>query len=88
LRAIGSSGSYLQTVIVAQALLSGVVGFAIAFIIGLFVVRLTANSALPVLMTPALTVILFLLTIVMCVISALSSMLKVMRMDPAMVFSR
>jgi len=88
LRAIGSSGSYLQTVIVAQALLSGVVGFAIAFIVGLFVVRLTANSALPVLMTPALTVILFLLTIVMCVISALSSMLKVMRMDPAMVFSR
>src|SRR6185312_502478 len=74
LRAIGSSGSYLQTVIVAQALLSGVVGFAIAFIVGLFVVRLTANSALPVLMTPALTVILFLLTIVMCVISALSSM--------------
>jgi hypothetical protein len=34
-------------------------------------------------MTPALTVILFLLTVVMCVISALSSI-----MDPAMVFSR
>ena len=88
LRAIGSSGAYLQTVIVAQALLSAVVGFAIAFLIGLMVVRVTSNSALPVLMTPALTVILFLLTIVMCVISALSSMLKVMRMDPAMVFSR
>ena len=88
LRAIGSSGSYLHTVIVAQALLSAVVGFAIAFLIGLFVVRLTSNSALPVLMTPALTVILFLLTIVMCVISALSSILKVTRMDPAMVFSR
>jgi putative ABC transport system permease protein len=88
LRAIGSSGKYLQTVIIAQALLSAVVGFAIAFVIGLFVVRVTSDSALPVLMTPALTVILFSLTIVMCVISALSSMLKVMRMDPAMVFSR
>jgi putative ABC transport system permease protein len=88
LRAIGSSGGYLHTVIITQALLSAVAGFAIAFVIGLLVVGLTANSALPVLMTPALTVILFVLTIVMCVISALSSMIKVMRMDPAMVFSR
>jgi len=88
LRAIGSSGTYLHTVIVAQALLSAVAGFAIAFLIGLFVVRVTSDSALPVLMTPALTIILFLLTIVMCVISALSSILKVTRMDPAMVFSR
>jgi putative ABC transport system permease protein len=88
LRAIGSSGAYLHTVIITQALLSAVVGFGIAFVIGVFIVRLTADSALPVLMTPALTVILFILTVVMCVISALSSILKVMRMDPAMVFSR
>jgi putative ABC transport system permease protein len=88
LRAIGSSGVYLHTVIITQALLSAVVGFGIAFVIGVFIVRLTADSALPVLMTPALTVILFILTVVMCVISALSSILKIMRMDPAMVFSR
>ena len=88
LRAIGSSGVYLHTVIITQALLSAVVGFGIAFVIGIFIVRLTADSALPVLMTPALTVILFILTVVMCVISALSSILKIMRMDPAMVFSR
>jgi len=88
LRAIGSSGTYLHTVIIAQALLSADAGFAIAFLIGLFVVRVTSDSALPVLMTPALTIILFLLTIVMCVNSALSSILKVTRMDPAMVFSR
>jgi putative ABC transport system permease protein len=88
LRAIGSSGAYLHTVIITQALLSAVVGFGIAFVIGVFIVRLTADSALQVLMTPALTVILFILTVVMCVISALSSILKIMRMDPAMVFSR
>jgi putative ABC transport system permease protein len=88
LRAIGSSGGYLHTVIIAQALLSAVAGFAIALVIGLFVVRLTSNSALPVLMPPTLTVVLFLLTVVMCVISALSSIFKVMRMDPAMVFAR
>jgi putative ABC transport system permease protein len=88
LRAIGSSGSYLHTVIILQALLSAVAGFAIAFAVGLFIVRVTANSALPVVMTPRLTVILFLLTVAMCVISALSSILKVTRMDPAMVFTR
>jgi ABC-type antimicrobial peptide transport system permease subunit len=32
--------------------------------------------------------VLFLLTLVMCVISALGSIVKVLRMDPAMVFSR
>jgi putative ABC transport system permease protein len=88
LRAIGSSGSYLHTIIISQALLSAVAGFAIAFAVGLFIVRVTTNSALPVVMTPWLTVILFLLTIAMCVISALSSILKVTRMDPAMVFTR
>ena len=88
LRAIGSSGNYLHTVIIAQALLSAVAGFAIAVVIGLFVVRLTSNSALPVLMPPTLTVVLFLLTVLMCIISALSSIFKVMRMDPAMVFAR
>jgi putative ABC transport system permease protein len=88
LRAIGSSGVYLHTVIITQALLSAIVGFGIAFVIGVFIVKLTADSALPVLMTPALTVILFILTVVMCIISALSSILKIMRMDPAMVFSR
>jgi len=88
LRAIGSSGAYLHTVIITQALLSAVAGFGIAFVVGIFIVRLTTDSALPVLMTPALTVILFILTVVMCVLSALSSILKVMRMDPAMVFSR
>jgi putative ABC transport system permease protein len=88
LRAIGSSGAYLHTVIITQALLSAIAGFGIAFVVGIFIVRLTTDSALPVLMTPALTVILFILTVVMCVVSALSSILKVMRMDPAMVFSR
>jgi putative ABC transport system permease protein len=88
LRAIGSSGTYLHIVIVTQAILSALAGFAIAFIIGLLIVGGTTDSALPVLMTPLLTVVLFVLTIVMCVISALSSIIKVVRMDPAMVFSR
>ena len=43
LRAIGSSGLYLQTVIVAQALLSAVARFSIAILIGVLVVQLTSE---------------------------------------------
>ncbi len=88
LRAIGSSSVYIYTVIIVQALVSAVIGFSIAAAIGVLVVNATADSALPIAMPLGLTVMLFLLTVGMCVVSAVSAILKVMRMDPAMVFSR
>ena len=39
-------------------------------------------------MPTALTVGLFLLTVVMCVVSAIAAIVQVMRIDPAMVFTR
>jgi putative ABC transport system permease protein len=88
LRAIGSSGRYIHTVIIWQALINAVIGFTIAAAIGLVIVDMTAESALPILMTPGLTIGLFALTVFMCVISAVSAIIKVMRIDPAMVFTR
>lgn len=88
LRAIGSSSVYIVKVILWQALLSAVIGFLIAAGIGLLVVKFTADTALPVLMTPGLMVGLFALTVVMCAVSAISAILEVMRIDPAMVFTR
>jgi putative ABC transport system permease protein len=88
LRAIGSSGRYIHQVIIWQALLNAVIGFAIAASIGFVIVHLTAESALPILMTPGLTIGLFALTVLMCVTSAISAIIKVMRIDPAMVFTR
>ena len=88
MRAIGSSGLYIYTVIIIQALVSAVIGFGIAAAIGVMVVNATANSALPIAMPPSLTLGLFALTVAMCVLSAVSAIVKVMRMDPAMVFSR
>jgi putative ABC transport system permease protein len=88
LRAIGSSGRYIHTVIIWQALINAVIGFTIAAAIGIVIVRMTAESALPILMTPGLTIGLFALTVFMCVISAISAIIKVMRIDPAMVFTR
>lgn len=88
LRAIGSSSRYIYTVIIWQALLSAVVGFAGAAAIGKIVAAATAESALPVIMTPLLTVALFVLTVTMCVGSAIAAIVKVMRIDPTLVFSR
>jgi len=88
LRAIGSAGSYIHKVIILQALMSAVIGFGIAAAIGLAVVRTTADTALPVVVTPTMLAILLLLTVVMCVLSAISAIVKVMRIDPAMVFTR
>jgi putative ABC transport system permease protein len=88
LRAIGSSRGYIYRVIVCQALLSAVIGFSIAALIGLAIVWFTARSALPIVLTPELMAGLFLLTVAMCVGSAIAAILKVTRIDPAMVFTR
>jgi putative ABC transport system permease protein len=88
LRAIGCSNRYIYKVIVWQALLNAVIGFGLAAIIGFIVVRLTAKSALPIVITPGLVAALFLLTVVMCVGSAVTAIIRVVRIDPVMVMAR
>ena len=86
LRAIGSSSGYINKVIICQALLNSVVGFGVAAGIGLIVVAATANTALPIVMTPELTSGLFVLTVLMCVVSAIAAIAQVLRIDPAVAF--
>ncbi len=88
MRAIGSSGAYIYKVIIWQAVLSAIIGFGGAAGISAIVVKMTAESALPIVVTPGLTLGLFLLTVVMCVASAIAAILQVMRIDPALVFTR
>ncbi|CCE10166.1 putative ABC transporter, permease protein [Bradyrhizobium sp. STM 3843] len=88
LRAIGSPGRYIYEVIIWQAVLSAIIGFSGAAAIGAIVARMTAESALQVVVTPALTVALLLLTLVMCVGSAIAAIAKVVRIDPTLVFTR
>ena len=54
--------------------------------IGLIVVEMTAETALPIVMTPDLTAGLFLLTVVMCIASSIAAVVQVVRIDPARVF--
>jgi putative ABC transport system permease protein len=88
LRAMGSSRGYIYKVIIWQAILNAVIGFSLAALVGAAVVRVTAASALPIVITPELSVGLFVLTVVMCIISAIAAIMKVTRIDPAQVFTR
>ena len=88
LRAIGCSNRYVYRVIVWQAVLNAIIGFAVAAAIGFVVVQFTAKSALPIVITPVLIGGLFALTIVMCVVSAIAAIIRVVRIDPVMVMTR
>jgi putative ABC transport system permease protein len=88
LRAIGSSSVYIHKVIICQALISAVIGFCIAALIDAAIVRMTAATSLPIVMTSNVTLSLFLLTVVMCVTSAIAAIAQVTRIDPVIVFAR
>ncbi len=88
LRAMGSSNAYIYSVIIYQALINAVIGFAVAAGIGSIVVQMTAKSALPIVITPWLMAGVFARTVVMCVASGIGAIIRVVRIDPATVFMR
>ena len=49
---------------------------------------MTARSALPIVITPWLVVAFAILTVVMCVISAIGAIVRIVRIDPASIFTR
>ena len=88
LRALGSSSGYIHKVILVQAGLSAVVGYVLGMAIAMIITLFSEQTALPIIMTPGLAVFLFGITLFMCAISAVSAIVKVTKLDPAMVFSR
>ena len=88
LRALGASAGYIHQVILLQALMSGVMGYVIGITLALSIVWAAKGSTLPLVMTPTLAAMLLALTLGMCVLAALSAIMKVTRIDPAGVFSR
>jgi putative ABC transport system permease protein len=88
LRAMGAANTYIYKVIVCQALIDTLIGLAIAGLIGVAIVRMTAASVIQIVLTPNLMMTLFGLTLVMGVVSALASIVRVVRVDPAIVLTR
>ncbi len=88
LRALGSSAGYIHKVILTQAAFSAVLGYGLGMAISLVIAHFSEATALPMVMTPWLAFGLFAITAGMCAVSAVSAILKVTKIDPAMVFSR
>ena len=88
LRALGSSAGYIHKVILTQAGLSAVLGYTLGMSISMIVVLLSVDTSFPIIMTAELAAGLFALTVMICAISAIWSIVKVTRLDPAMVFNR
>src|SRR3990172_1224894 len=88
LRALGSSSGYIYKVILAQAGLSAVIGYALGMVISLLVLYLSRNTPLPLIMTSGLAATLFGLTLFMSAVSAISAIFKVTKIDPVVVFNR
>jgi putative ABC transport system permease protein len=88
LRALGSSARYIHQVILMQAAFSAVLGYILGMAIALVITAFSNQTALPIVMTPALALFLFVITIAMCAVSAVSAIVKVTKIDPAMVFAR
>jgi putative ABC transport system permease protein len=88
LRALGSSSSYIHKVILVQAIVSAVIGFVIGIAVSLVVAQFSEVTPMPIVLTPLLALLLLGATVAMCAISAIASIFKVTKIDPAMVFAR
>jgi len=85
LKAIGASNFYIYKIILKQATISAVIGYAIGIVVAFIAVRLAGESA-PISLPLPLAIGMFFLTLFMCCLAALVSINKVTRIDPAMVF--
>jgi putative ABC transport system permease protein len=88
LRALGSSSSFIHKVILVQAIVSAVIGFALGIAVSLVVAQFSEVTPMPIVLTPLLAVLLLGATVAMCATSAIASIFKVTKIDPAMVFAR
>jgi putative ABC transport system permease protein len=86
LKAIGASNFYLYRVIITQATISGIVGYAIGISIALFVSKQSLEGTTAIILPWQLVGMLFVLVMGMCIFASVISINKVMRIDPAMVF--
>jgi putative ABC transport system permease protein len=86
LKAMGASNGYLYRVIIQQAVISAVTGYALAMGVSHFVVLGSQRGGAAILLPLPMAVGMLGLTLAMCVGAALVSINKVTRLDPAMVF--
>jgi putative ABC transport system permease protein len=86
LRAMGSANAFLYRIIIQQAIMSAIAGYVIGLAISLGIERLSQSGVTVILVTMEFAVVLLGVTVLMCVLAAITSIRKVTRVEPAMVF--
>jgi putative ABC transport system permease protein len=86
LKAMGASNSYIYNVIIQQALLAAVMGFAIAITVSSGVVSGSRSGDALILLPPQMVAATLGLAVLMCVGASILSIRKATTIDPAMVF--
>ena len=86
LKAMGAANRYIYRVIITQAGISALIGYGLAMLVSIFIVRASESGGAAILLPWQLAVGIFFLTILMCVSAAMVSINKVTSLDPALVF--
>ena len=86
LKAMGAPNSYVYRVIIKQAAISAVIGYAVGMVVSVFVVRGSQHGGASIVLPWSMGVAMLALTLVMCIVAAIVSINKVTKIDPAMVF--
>ncbi|MFV0422338.1 FtsX-like permease family protein [Oleidesulfovibrio sp.] len=86
LKAMGAPDGYILRILLVQALISAVLGYALGMSLCLLIVTVTATSDVSILLPWQLATGMFCMTLLMCTSASVISIRKVMRIDPAVVF--
>jgi putative ABC transport system permease protein len=86
LKAMGAKNSMVVRIILAQAMISAGLGFVVGGVLAVGMQSAMAHANLSVALFPGLYVATLIITILMCSLASLLSIVKVLRLDPASVF--
>jgi putative ABC transport system permease protein len=86
LKAMGAKNSAVIKVILSQAMISAALGFVLGSVLAVGMRSAMAHANLSVALFPGLYVATLIITIAMCSLASLLSIVKVLRLDPASVF--
>jgi putative ABC transport system permease protein len=83
---MGANNRYIYRVIIRQAVIAATIGYALALVVSVFVVRGSTEGGAAILLPWQLAVTLFFVSLAMCIGASFVSINKVTRLDPALVF--
>ena len=88
LKAMGATNGYIYRVIMKQAVIAAVLGYALGIALSIFIVRESGKGGANIELPWQLGAGMFAVTVSMCVIAAFVSINKVTKLDPALVFKQ